>query len=71
MFLPLTKFVFYPESHFPPLFEKLLVWLFCFLLKGKSKSYCFDQDVAYYAHRALAACNSVLYQSLGLRVQEV
>lgn len=35
------------------------------------RSYCYDQDVAYYAHSALAVGSSVLYQSLGPCVQEV
>uniref|UniRef100_A0A8C4HA95 Actin-related protein 3 n=1 Tax=Dicentrarchus labrax TaxID=13489 RepID=A0A8C4HA95_DICLA len=37
-----------------------------FLYKVEFKrSHCYDQDVAYYAHSALAVVSSVLYQSLG------
>lgn len=42
-----------------------------FLYGYIQRSHCYDQDVAYYAHSALAVVSSVLYQSLGPCVQEV
>lgn len=44
---------------------------FFFLQSQIQRSHCYDQDVAGYAHSALAVVGSVLYQSPGLCVQEV